>query len=162
MLTELPPTSPKSAPTGPHAQSPGHRPPADSTSLLRASGEGRPASGVRTWQCLRSPYHLVFILFLRLCFGLWNFQSCPFKQFILFIPRETERKKSRKSSHRKCSCARPQCPQAPGENPTAGVTALGLLPPWPPHALDSLHNLQAEGSFKINKSDQVTLLLKSL
>ena len=45
-----------------------------------------------TWQGLGVPYHFVFILLLSLRFGLWNFQSCPFKEFILFILREAESK----------------------------------------------------------------------
>ncbi|KAB1280265.1 hypothetical protein Cadr_000016062 [Camelus dromedarius] len=92
MLTELPPPSPESAPTGPCAQSPGSGPPTGSIPLLMASAEGPPRGGVRTRQRLGFPYHLIFILLLSLCFGPWNFPSCSFKQFILFILRETERK----------------------------------------------------------------------
>lgn len=90
--TELPPPGPQPAPTGPCTQRPGSGPPADSISLLGASGEGPPGSGVSTWQCLGCPYHLVFVFFLRLHSGPQHSQSCPFKQFILFIPRETVRK----------------------------------------------------------------------
>lgn len=96
LLTELPTLDPKLTPTRSCTQSPGSRPPTDSFSLLRACREEPPGGAMRTPQSLRFPYHLVFILFLRLDFGPRDFQSCPFKQLVLFIPRETKGE----SSHR--------------------------------------------------------------
>ena len=129
LLTELPPPSPKPAPTGRCTQSPGRGPPTDSGPLLRASGEGPPGSGRRTRQCLGFPYHLIFILLVRLCFGPRNFQSCPFKQFIFFIPRETEGKiKKIKSQTMLLFLFQPTAPTR-GKNSTVVMTTQELLPP---------------------------------
>lgn len=110
VLTELPSPSPTPTPTRPahRAQGAGHPQPP----ILSQCG-GAPRGGVRTSQCLGFPYHLVFIFLLSLCFGPWNFKSCPFKEFIVIIPRKSEGKKEKILSLKCCcSCSRPQCPQA--------------------------------------------------
>jgi hypothetical protein len=161
VCAELPPFSPKPTPTWPCTQSPGSRPPPGSFSLLPASGEQPPDSGVRTWHGLGFPYHLIFILLL-LGFGPWDFQSCLLKQFILFIPRETEGK----SSHRRCccSCSTPQCSPAI-RVPGLGENTQALLSLPLQHLIHTLgwplHSLQLQQSSKANQSDHISPLLKS-
>lgn len=129
VLTEPPPPSPKPAPAGRCTQSPGSGPPTRCTPLLTGWREGPPRGSGRTWQCPGFPYHLVIILLLSLCFGARNFQSCPFKQFVVFIFTETERKIKKMESRKNTVSALGHNTHRPQRRtPTAGVITQEFLP----------------------------------